>query len=665
MNALLFRSSLLALGVSLLSTSAAEPARPLPPADFTLSPYTGYTRAHWLEITEQIIAGAMPWLDPVTGMPALPENSEHKQVELSDAITVKKEALERILTAVIFYTTATGRDTVPGYAGSLSAPFVRAIARGLDPSDPAYWGLAKDYDQVGSILALAAYLNPRLFWDPYTAEQKRHLLEYLQRQTVLKTYNNNHHYFHMVPASLLEREGYDAHRPHLTAMFQRLLGWYRGDGWFIDGSNGGFDHYNAWGFQLYNGVLYRFDEPWRQQFGEQIRATTGRFLSGLPWRQGRDGGPIPLGRSLCYRFADNAAIGWAVLNHLSPLPPGQARRLASGSLKYFWDHGCLNERGLLSIGYHGENAVVGEFYSSAGSPYWATQAFACLLIPAADPFWTDREEPIPADGAGGEQLVPGAQSFIRVSALDGEARLYPVGQPFTHPRSRWESGSKYDQHAYSSSLGYCLLGDGAPDIGQGRTGYSADGITWGYREHARPLGIAPGHLVSAYYLTLPDQAELPVLDRPEIITHTLVGRDGEVHVFWHRHPDPLYLHLGGYGIQVDPTREPALTAAPGELLIAGDHYRSQLTVLQAPPGAVTAVTLAPRAGWSASHLFGGRGAFPQWRSSQPVPPHVPVVVFVNGTRDRAAPNPAIEVRREPGRLLIKWDGTEHIVPLIE
>ena len=72
----------------------------------------------------------------------------------------------------------------------------------------------------------------------------------------------------MVPVALLEKYGYDANREHLTQMFERLLGWYRGDGWFIDGNNGGFDYYNLWGFQLFFQVLDRFDATWHDQFGE-------------------------------------------------------------------------------------------------------------------------------------------------------------------------------------------------------------------------------------------------------------------------------------------------------------------------------------------------------------------------------------------------------------
>jgi hypothetical protein len=38
-------------------------------SDYKNSPYTGYTRAHWLSITEKIISGALSQINPVTGLP--------------------------------------------------------------------------------------------------------------------------------------------------------------------------------------------------------------------------------------------------------------------------------------------------------------------------------------------------------------------------------------------------------------------------------------------------------------------------------------------------------------------------------------------------------------------------------------------------------------------
>ena len=39
--------------------------------DRMLSPFTGYTRNHWIEIAEKLIAGILPYFSPTSGMPEL------------------------------------------------------------------------------------------------------------------------------------------------------------------------------------------------------------------------------------------------------------------------------------------------------------------------------------------------------------------------------------------------------------------------------------------------------------------------------------------------------------------------------------------------------------------------------------------------------------------
>src|SRR5690606_27992584 len=123
-------------------------------------------------------------------------------------------------------------------------------------------------------------------------------------------------------------------------------------------SNRGFDHYNLWGFHLYTEFLYRYDEPFRERFGDRVAHATQEMFAWFPYLFGRDGGPIPWGRSTTYRFATNSPVAWAVLNDHCPLPMGQVRRISSGALKYFWDHGAMDDRGILNVGFRGSNVTV-------------------------------------------------------------------------------------------------------------------------------------------------------------------------------------------------------------------------------------------------------------------------------------------------------------------
>ena len=351
---------------------------------------------------------------------------------------------------------------------------------------------------------------------------------------------------------------------------------------------------------------------------------------------------------MTYRFADISFIGWSVLNGTCTLSPGQARRIASGSLKYFLEHGCLSDNNLLNIGYWGKNESIAESYTSPGDPYWATHGLSCLLIPEEDPFWTATEEPIPADGAGGKIAIPGAQLSIRVSPLDGEARLFPVGQPFTHARKIWQVGTKYDQYSYSSYLGFCTDGEGGSEIGAGRSGYSFDGLNWDYRESARSILVSNDHLIDQYTLK-PD-------NQYEITTHTLIGNDGEIRVFWHNYPEPIFLYLGGYGIRVQDAENLKSQDGANNILMNSGEYYSIIQSQNSFAGKFSSKLLIPADGWNSTHLFGGEGAFPYWQSTNPVPPNEPLIFYVNGTRGRKPLVEQIEVIRQGSDLKIRFEG---------
>jgi hypothetical protein len=421
--------------------------------------------------------------------------------------------------------------------------------------------------------------------------------------------------------------------------------------------NRSFDYYNNWAFQLYNNILLKYDPIWGSKYGDFFKETTEKFLETYKYIVGRDGAPVPWGRSLTYRFASNAAISWASINGINPLPPGQARRIVSGTLKYFWEHGALNENGLLSIGYRDSNTSIAETYIAVGDPYWAGHGLACLLIPETDPFWTDTELAIPADKEGGKLTIPGAQMSVRVSSIDGESRLYPVGQPFAHRKDKWQIYAKYDQHAYSSFLGFCVLGEKGGDLGAGRTGYSFDGQNWYFREGAEPLQIEKDHLVSIYRLR-PENGifdDMTHFTSDKMITHTLIGDDGEVHIFWHNHPVPLYMYLGGYGISVPKNVDLNISEGNNQITIQDGENYSLIKLINFPDGKLSFEKLKPRKGWNNTHLFGGIGAFPSWKSDTTILPHQPIVIYVNGTRGRTPNIKDIKVETKDGLLKIYFE----------
>lgn len=658
----MLRRLLVPLALFTLSLTAAIPNPLKTPEDRVVSPFTGYTREHWLEITEKLIAGVLPYFDEDRGVPVLRGvPSETRHFEMLTRGEREREAFGRTMMLVAIYTAATGHDTIPGYSGSISAPYLRGLIQGADPNSPYRWKPSIPQSVMGTNVAMAILLSPDFFWTPLTTKQREDVLALIEELVERPAYDNNHWYFHLLGVPLLEKYGRTTDRARMTEVFRRVLGWYRGDGWYIDGGARGFDYYNLWGFHLYNNALCHFDSAWEKLFGRRVRETAERFQEVYPYLYGRDGGPIPWGRSITYRFASISAIGYALLNDACFLPPGQARRLASGCLKYFWDHGCLSLNGLLEPGYYGPNSAVAEPYIARSSPYWAAQGLVALALPADHPFWTATEEPMPADGSGGRMALPDAQMVMRVSPVDGEARMYSIGQPFAH-RGPWQKGTTYFQHAYSSFLGWIALGGEAPDLLAGRTAISFDGEHWQYRARPRAIRVDPYHCVSSYDIEL--EAVEPGLEEfGQVITHTLIGNDGEVQIFWHNSARPAFLAIGGYGISIPHGEDLRRDAGEEDITITGGNSYSVIRVLEGPPGSLQAKAMDPPEGYSHSHLFGGKGAFPYWRSQDPVPPNTPIVVYVNGTRGRKPPSSVMPISSGPGRLEIQLEGVIRVIRL--
>lgn len=187
-----------------------------------------------------------------------------------------------------------------------------------------------------------------------------------------------------------------------------------------------------------------------------------------------------------------------------------------------------------------------------------------------------------------------------------------------------------------------------------------------YRLRSRALFIKPDHIASVYHLQSSGKEDrTPEFQKDELITHTLIGNDGEVHVFWHNYPDPLYLSVGGYGISIPHNGTLQETPSGQRLCIQGGDYYSTIQAVFTPEGNLYSTLLTPRKGWEHTHLFGGLGAYCSWQSKAGVPPHTPVVVYVNGTKGRVPANVKINVTRTYNGLVITFEGKQYQIKIID
>jgi len=139
-------------------------------------------------------------------------------------------------------------------------------------------------------------------------------------------------------------------------------------------------------------------------------------------------------------------------------------------------------------------------------------------------------------------------------------------------------------------------------------------------------------------------------------THTLIGNDREIHIFWHDNPDPIYLYLGGYGISILPGEELIQNEETDKIELNTVQYYSILQSVYSSNGVFNSELLTPQEGWKNTHLFGGKGTFPYWKSKNPLPPLVPVVIYSNGTRGRKSMPPNINFLQSDGLISIQFEG---------
>ncbi|MGW5661580.1 DUF2264 domain-containing protein [Streptomyces sp. NPDC003758] len=546
----------------------------LPPENHESSPYTGYTRAHWEAVADGLLASAWRWSTPGCALLDLPGRPSRSGVR-SDGL----EGYARTFLAAAFRVAGAAGDDPHGwlerYARGLAAG-TRTPGRG----DAESWPLILDHDVQGqpmvesASVALGLRLTAPWLWKNLDADVQDRAEEWLRGSLRHTPAPNNWYLFPYTVAGFLESVGRgDAKTAAVRQRALELLEeWYRGDGWYADGDGRAFDHYNGWALHLYPVLDAHLagDEESSARYGARLR----EHLEGFSLMFGADGAPLHFGRSLAYRFAASAAVGLGALTGHTPLTPGTSRRLASGSLRYFLDHGALNEDGLLSLGWHGPHEATLQTYSGPASPYWASKAFVSLLAPVGHPLWTAREEPAPAEEADRVLALPAPGLLVQATRADGIVRLHNHGSDHVRPHEgefAAEDDPHYGRQAYSTRTGPTALGN-IPDnhlsvevegrgtvrrrvhpLGAGH----GDGWGWAASWH-RPVfaagpPMAPGLRVESVTV---------VRGRYELRVHRVIGApDGArvAHTGWATGPEePLVSALHGlYGWDEDPEPVPA------------------------------------------------------------------------------------------------------------
>ncbi|WP_406496300.1 DUF2264 domain-containing protein [Streptomyces sp. NBC_01604] len=383
----------------------------LPPDDRTLSPLTGFTRAHWEAAADALLAAVEPYATEDRALYHFPGDRESWSGRLSDGL----EGYARTLLLAAFRRDETALER---YADGLAAGVSGVWPRIEDRGQPLV--------EAASI-ALALRLTRPLLWDRLDEDVRQRAAAWLGDALTAEAWPCNWELFPVTVGGFLQEIGHetDASRKAIENGLERIEQWYVRDGWYTDGDGRKYDYYNGWAMHLYP-VLHAWladDDRLLDLYGGRLE----RHLADYARLFGGDGAPMHQGRSLTYRFATTAPLWLGAMTGRTPLAPGETRRLASGALKYFLDRGAVDSRGLLTLGWHGPDPAVLQGYSGPASPYWASKGFLGLLLPPDHEVWTAPEEPGPAERADAVTPIAAPNWLLQSTSSDGLVRLHNHG----------------------------------------------------------------------------------------------------------------------------------------------------------------------------------------------------------------------------------------------
>jgi hypothetical protein len=367
------------------------------------------------------------------------------------------ESFARPLTLAAFWLQSAARPEDAAFRTRLATWFREGLVLGTDPASPHYWGPDASYHQHHvemGLTAIALQVAARDIWTPLSPEEKNQVARWFATCRGGGIVNNNHLFMSVHILEFLGRHGY-AHRTDravITAHLNQLETMHRGGGWFEDGINQAYDHYNAYAFHFY-GLM------WAHLHGahDAARATRWRDWAQLFVRDyqhffAASGEHPAFGRSITYRFNCLNVFGLALAENCTDVAPGLLRRLCTRNLDFFLSRPIYTAQGVLAPGFTDRFDKIIEPYSAPASPYWAAKGFTPLLLPPNHAFWHDAEQPLPAER--GFVHVMKAPGLVTRSVPGGDIEILNAGSMVGNTQLRYGAW-KWSKLSYRTGVHFC------------------------------------------------------------------------------------------------------------------------------------------------------------------------------------------------------------------
>ena len=407
-----------------------------------LSPFTGYTREHWATAADALLLALRPYAKPDNARIDLPGRAS---VYGPDSDALEAFARSFLLAAI----------RLRGDAGADPHGFAEWYAKGLLAGTRGGWPRPDQLDQAkveACSIALGLHLSRPWLWDRLAHGEKQRIIAWLRTVIGQQYPPINWVWFQLVVEAFLRSVDGPWSARDIASGLAVHASLYRGDGWYADGAERAYDHYGGWALHVYPllwadlaGTLCpdELREAWRERLS--------RFLDDAALLVGANGSPLLQGRSLIYRYAAAAPFWMGALTGATNLSAGTIRRACSGMLRHFAGNGAPDERGLLTLGWHGEWPAMAQSYSGPGSPYWATKGMLGLALGADHPVWTAVEEPLPVERGDTSATIAAPGWLVSGTRADGIVRVVNHGTDHSVPGDRRADSPLYARLGYSTA----------------------------------------------------------------------------------------------------------------------------------------------------------------------------------------------------------------------
>ncbi len=367
--------------------------------DFEKSPYTGMTRKHYIEMARYILERAFKHVDsmetpisfPIVPGKTYPQpNSPEWRYRSADF-----EALERTfnlagpLIHVDPEVTINNIKLRDYYSLHLYNAFTKGHPNSLPLPEELPDSTYQFTCEFGGLFK-TLLLMPDTIWNTYTQEQKDEMADCISKWGHHRTTQNNWRIFNIVTLSFLKKHGYEIDDDLLKSHLLWVASYHSGNGWYLEQT------YNYYTISLFIVYLTIWNRAFGDEFYPDIAATIEKSAQELFKTYinffGRDGYVTMWARSITYRTWISGGFPVSfLLKGGSPLDPGMARRLCSGSLLQFVGREGFFENDIPSLGFYRHTEYILQNYSCAGSPFIMFIPFISLALPEDSPFWTAKE----------------------------------------------------------------------------------------------------------------------------------------------------------------------------------------------------------------------------------------------------------------------------------